>query len=373
MKIGLLTVHCSTNPGASLQAYALSKTLLDVGYDVEIIDYRPSYFTSIADPAKHIERKNIKQLVSQVLFGYRAKRDYKDYLAFEDQYMAPKTKRYDYLEALEEDIPLYDAYICGSDQIWNPQHTHYDTAMELSFAKHQSLPCYSYAASIGQDILMDRDVVFLREQLKGFQSISVREESAKRFLEKELHMEGIYRHIDPSFLLKEDEWRRVSSKKHKEIQGKYILFYPLADNAISESLLKAVKKDFALPIVALSRKVKRISGVDIQYRVFSPNDFVDLIDNAEIVITNSFHGCCFSLMFKKKLLCYQNVERNTRMQCLFELFGIEKAQITCIDDYSQSDKCSLFSRIKINEDILEKERAKALAYLRGIGCDGNER
>ena len=94
MNIGLLTVHCSVNPGASLQAYALLKVLTDLEYGVEIIDYRPKYFISEADPRKWNWNRNIKKRIGQLLFGHRQKRDYKNYLGFEDRYLSPKSKTY---------------------------------------------------------------------------------------------------------------------------------------------------------------------------------------------------------------------------------------------------------------------------------------
>lgn len=371
MKIGLLTVHCSTNPGASLQAYALSKTIQCMGGNVLLIDYRPFYFISEMDGAK--KKRNtfcVKNAVGTMLFGRRLRKEYKAYIAFEDHYLPPKTRRYDSLEELNANIPECDAFICGSDQIWNPVHTHYDPTMELSFAKRAGIPCYSYAASIGQDVLNENDLDFLRINLKGFNAISVREDSAKSILEKTLGINNVKRHIDPTLLLDISEWRKIASNAHITIKSKYILFYPLADNAIISPLLKAIKKKYNLPIVAISRHIKKDPSVDFQMRMFTPNDFVDLIDHAEYVVTNSFHGCVFSLLFEKKLIAYKNEKRNSRLECLFDMFGINATQVTSVTSLYDEAFEQRLEQTRINNNILSEERHKALCYLRGILQDG---
>lgn len=371
MKIGLLTVHCSTNPGASLQAYALSEKLKQLGMDVSLIDYRPFYFTSDVDPVnKKKVKKGIKSQIGMLLMGGKLRKEYKGYLEFEDQFLPNKTKRYNSLEELEADTPKCDAFICGSDQIWNPQHTRYDSVMELSFAKKAGIPSYSYAASIGQDVLTDKDLSFLQDNIRGFHGISVREESAKDILESKLGFENVLRHIDPTLLLDKGEWREIESNKHEDIKGKYIVFYPLADNPIVPSLLEKIKQKYKLPIVAMSRRLKKNKNVDIQLRMFTPNDFVDLIDHAEYVVTNSFHGCVFSLLFGKKLISYKNQARNTRMECLFDMFGVKKPQIEDISELDQTEFEKRMQQIKIDTEILKNERATAHVYLEGIKTNG---
>lgn len=371
MKIGLLTVHCSINPGASLQAYALSETLKQLGIEVLLIDYRPYYFTSDIDPINRKKvKRSIKTQIGMLLFGSKLKKEYKAYLTYEDMFLPNKTKRYNSLAELNADVPKCDAFICGSDQIWNPQHTRYDSVMELSFAKKAGIPTYSYAASIGQDVLTDKDLSFLKENIQGFRRISVREETAKDILESKLGFENVLRHIDPTLLLDKEDWCKIESNKHEEIKGKYILFYPLADNPIVPSLLEKVRQKYNLPIVAMSRHLKKDPNVDIQLRMFTPNDFIDLIDHAEYVVTNSFHGCVFSLLFGKKLISYKNQERNTRMECLFEMFGVKNPQIVGVHELEQEGFEERIQQIVIDRKVLMNECTLAKVYLKGIKDDG---
>lgn len=364
MKVGLLTVHCSTNPGASLQAYALSKVLGRIGTDTILIDYRPEYFTSEFDSGKRRRcNQSVKKCIGCFLFGHRRKIEYNQYIDFENKYLPLKTRRYDCLDGLYECVPDCDVFLCGSDQIWNPQHTHYDPVMELSFAKCSGKPCYSYAASIGQDELTEKDINFLKNNLSGFRMISVREESAKEIIQNKLGIVGVERNVDPTLLLSRSEWEEIESAIHERVKGKYILFYPLAENPLAFPLLKKLKKKLGLPVISLSRRIQKDSAVDKQYRTFSPNDFIDLIHHSEYVVTNSFHGCVFSLIFERKLISYKNTERNTRMECLFQMFGIDDAQITRLDELDYQDFQKRIERIKLDHAILNKEQSNAIVYL----------
>lgn len=364
MKIGLITVHCSINAGASLQAYALSKVLYELGYEVELIDYRPYYFTSGWDSL--VATGNFKQLIKYILFGGELRKEIKTYKEFETSRLPIKSKVYKSLDDFNYNMPECDVFLCGSDQIWNPQHTHYDPVMELEFAKRNGKPCYSYAASIGQDILKEKDIEFLKKYVSDFNRISVREETAKDILINEIGLQKVERHIDPTLLLSQEQWRELSSDAHRKIKGKYILFYPLANNEIAEQILVKLKEKYKLPVVAMSRKIKKSEIVDVQLRHFSPEDFVALIDHAEYVVTNSFHGCVFSLILEKKLISYKNKQRNTRLECLFSLNHIKNPQISDIKELETLDWNEYFSNQRLNVKVLEKEKEKALEYLRNI-------
>lgn len=360
MKVGLLTVHCSNNAGASLQAYALYSFLKKGGYYVEIINYRPFYFVDDLDRASFNKRHDLKSRILNFVFKRKKRIDHKIYIDFEKRYLNVTMPRINDFDEFKKQHFDYDIIVCGSDQIWNPVHVKNDQTMFLNIETNAIKA--SYAASIGQDKLNDSDLAFLGSMIKGMDYISVREESAKKLLEALAPNRIIQRHVDPTFLLTKNEWLEFESNAYLKIKGDYVLFYPLAENPISEYILKEIKKRFGIKIVALSKKVFKQKNVDVQIRHFSPNDFVSYIHHSSGVITNSFHGTVFSLIFGKKLFSYKNLERNSRIEDLFKLFGIKTKQICCSNDFVFSSLEDVPS-VKIDECVLQKEVLKATNYL----------
>ena len=363
--VGVLTVHCSINAGASLQAYALCRTLGDLGCLPLLIDYRPPYFTDDMDEKKRKAKKPLKKRVAAILWRGKLMREHNAYLAFERDCLPKKTRRYDTLSDLVADPPRADAYLCGSDQIWNPRHVRRDGAMFFSFLPPGAGLSASFAASIGQDQLDGADLDFLGEHVARIDRVSVREESAARLLRDLLPGKTIERHIDPTLLLDAPAWRALESDAAEQVRGDYILYYPLADNPVTPALLQKAKETFGLPVVALSRRIGKEKGVDRQIRHFDPRDFLALIDHAAVVVTNSFHGSVFAVIFGKKLLSYKNPVRNSRLTDLFSLFSLPVRQIDTISDF---DEACRPERLTPSPDTatLAKERERAMRYLRGI-------
>lgn len=129
MKIGLLTVHCSVNYGASLQAYALSEYLKKLGHDVTVIDYRPEYFTSILEDNHKKDRRSLKMRLKLIILHNRIYSQHRAFRTFEDDFLK-KTDKLE-KEELNKIANLFDVFICGSDQIWNPINVRFDTSFFL--------------------------------------------------------------------------------------------------------------------------------------------------------------------------------------------------------------------------------------------------
>jgi len=362
-KVGIITAHCSCNPGASLQAHALCKQVSELGHEPIIIDYRPDNFIDIMERVKNGSASNRERLKSMILF-HRLNGRYRRFQNFEAEYYPQKTKCYRSEDQINADPPLLDAYICGSDQIWNPGHVNYNKTYFLQFAKNTSAKRLSYAASIGQDVVDEKGKAFLESGLSFLDSISVREDTAKALLQDVIGTKiEIKQHIDPTMLFPASYWRSIEKAPEKKLPADYILYYPLQDNPIVDALISQVKKNTGLPCVALSSSLKQPSFVDCQIAEYGPEEFLYLIDKTSIVLTNSFHGIAMSLLLETNVIPYRNLVRNSRIESLFRTLHLENFQVDSLDAYQDTDWTSVWSASKEIEPILERERIRATEYL----------
>lgn len=366
MTVGIITVHCSVNPGASLQAYALCKKVKDMGHEPSIIDYRPGYFTDLMDERKAGERNRPRNRLKLLLLGKRLRAKHDKFMEFEEAFYPSKTKRYNAPEELCNEPPHFNVFLCGSDQIWNPGHIHYDGSFFLEFAVSEPGIRASYAASIGQDLLNETDYRFLARHIKNLDFLSVREDSAVSILKSELKCRRVSQNIDPVLLYDAEHWRALAISGGRKLPERYILYYPLQDNPVAEQLLCQIKKDTGLKCVAVISGLRCPSTVDMQIAAYGPQEFIDLFDRAEYVLTNSFHGMVFSLLFRKKLFSYRNPVRNSRIESLLRLLGMEGLQADTLEDYFDYDWESIWSRYAEIPPILQAERAKAEQYLNEV-------
>lgn len=361
MKVGLLTVHQSVNCGASLQAAALYKTIHDLGYSVKVIDYRPWYFVSELDPARKRGPKSIKSTIKTTLIRSRLRKTQEIFDKFTNVYCPDKTQRIESAERLREVDGLFDAVVCGSDQIWNPPHVHFDTSWFIDFITHGKK--ISYAASIGKDNLNGREADWIKAGAMGMDGLGVREQSAVN----QLKAMGLSANLclDPTLLRPAYEWEAMAQPPSCELPQEYIFYYPLERNSrIEYDLIVSLKRITKLPVVALSDALRKPRGADIVVTGFGPGEFLWLIKNAQYAVNNSFHGAAFSIIFKKKLISFKNSTKNCRLQNLFDLAGFHNYQINCVDEIMVPDWENRFVSMTGALERLEPLRVQSISYLR---------
>ncbi len=368
-KIGLLTVHCSVNFGAALQAYALKKYLEERNNNVEIINYRFDKFIGLHDYS-HRKTLSLKYLVKKYLFFNQTYGRYSKFLEFETDYMGKESE----LISDSNDMGLlngkYDLYIVGSDQLWNPQHTDFDS--NYFFEPVVTGIRASFAASIGKGVLSEAERRFISENIGHIDYISVREKSGKKLLNSISSQLDVEVLMDPVALLSIDKWRtleRAIDAKKKYLKEKYVLAYFPGefDQALLEYIIDDLrKKEFQ--IVFLKYKIRGNFG---DYNIYDagPREFLYLLDNASIVLTNSFHGSLFSIMFEKEIISLESKGKNERLSDLFQQFGISNIQIKTLDDYKKNNWIIDYEKMKhITEKILSDNRKKVDRYLTRIGA-----
>ena len=350
MKIAILTLHGYYNYGNRLQNYALVKTLQKMGYDVDTLvvksyNEQPTFLEKISRKRKISDYIRIpRRLLNRFLdskYNQQINLKKKKLEQFSDKYLN---------EIFVDQVRLsflsnqYDYFIAGSDQIWNENWTKDYYFLNFS-PKEKNIV---YAASIGNDHISDDYREHLKKMLKNFKAISVREVLAQEMISDLVEETPVWV-LDPTLLLNYKEWNEIAEQSELEVNGSYLLTYFLG--AAPSSEIKHLAKERGLNVVNLYNPKNKY------YLSASVEDFLKLFSQASMVLTDSFHGTVFSLIYEKKFVVLPRGDMNTRLHSILNLFGLENrfADITIITkeiDY-QFVKNSLKIQQKISLEWLE--------------------
>lgn len=316
MRICTITCQNANNHGARLQCYALVKYLQLQGHEVEVIDYRPDYMRGVG-PLLYLP-KSLKDLVKLFLYlpnRIRARKRQEAFEAFSQKWI-PRTKIYWSIEELRKDPPAADMYLAGSDQIWNTTFRNgTDPGYYLDFGPEE-VRRESFAASFATEELVPEAIPFVKENLKRFDKITVREQSALKILE-ELGFKGELQD-DPVFLLSAEQWDEVADGTGAG--EKYVLVYDFYLGDDIKQKAQEIAKERGLKIYAICHE--SLSYADKNYVYSGPETFVSLIKNASYVVSNSFHGTVFAMIYNVPYVVLNRPDGlNVRMRDLLERKG----------------------------------------------------
>lgn len=358
LNIGILSLYCNnSNYGGLLQAYALEEAVKSLGHSSEQISYDPSIERGM-DQIKFSFKKSVRQLFPGFRF-YNSKYE-KSVRRFGKK--IPHSKRV-YLRDRKKLNSIYDAFICGSDQIWNP--IGWTSTFFLDFA---TKPKISYAASIARDSLSKEEVEFIAKHTSNFSSLSVREQNSSIFLSNTLKRD--FELVpDPTLLLSKEEWNsKIPNKIDNSSKRPYVFAYFLGYNSKQRfdciEFAKAKGLDI-LFIPFMKRESYNWDKENSKYvvRNFEVENFVNLIRNAELILTDSFHGAVFSCIFEKpfyvldRQLIGKEKSMNSRFNTLFNQLGINNSRM--IDDILSVDKFN-FSDEELDVIVKSKKRCKQI-------------
>ena len=326
MNIKTITCHDVYNYGASLQAYALQEYLISKGHDVEIIDYKPDYmrvhydFWYVPNNSHYYKIAMKSRIIRFMLCCYFAPRRFatygrkKTFDKFTKKFLR-LTRRYNSYEELVANPPAADAYVAGSDQIWNSNLPNgKDPGYFLQFGD-EKIKRFAYAASFGIPEIEASHRSTMSKWLKSFDAVSVREKTALDILET-LDSEGV-NVVDPVFLLNKEQWNKFAGEE-SYIKEKYILVYDLTLN--NEELkveAQRLSKQYNYRIVAVNGLCK-CPYAQMNIANAGPQVFVNLIKNAELVLSNSFHATSFSIIFNRPFVTYYKNKNISRMVDLLD-------------------------------------------------------
>ncbi|WP_313214680.1 polysaccharide pyruvyl transferase family protein [Soonwooa sp.] len=333
MQIKTITCHEVYNHGASLQEYALLRFLNDAGHDAQVIHYKPPYLSQhfnlkgISNPKFNLPVVKQLYLLAKLPGRLKALTRKMAFDEFHRKYIPTDPVLYTSINELKAQIPEADAFICGSDQIWNSFFQNgKDPAFYLNFVPEDKKKI-SYAASFAIDELEEEVKTLVHENVSRLDAVGVRETSGVRILE-DLGIGTAVQVLDPVFLLDKEHW---ISEYVKPVNENYIFVYDFDSNPLIKKLALQLKKDNGYQIYTVNQN---IDYADKNYWLDGPEKFLSLVFHSQYNITNSFHAVAFSLIFEKQMAVVNRGEAiNTRMRDLLSLFGLQKRLITSKEDF----------------------------------------
>lgn len=365
LKILVHTMHMSTSIGASLQACALCKKLFHMGYAPELLYYVPPFYSNVYNKTRP-NVNSIRSFISSIINYKNIEGTRLRFVAFKNQYHPNLYGKFSALDEVSEASLNFDAYICGSDQVWNPYLTRFDMSYFFPFVKNKA-PKVSYAASIGRDNITSEHEKFLRQGLSHMNHIGVREDAAVDIIKHLCPDKPVTQNIDPTFLLNKDEWMAMASPLHTVLPHEYILYYPMGKiTAEGTRILLELKKKYALQCASFSSSFRKPAGVDINLcGLVGPGEFLQLCNNAKIILTNSFHGMALALIFRKKLICFGKYGQNSRLESLSRLLNVQKLFLNDANRFITQNWDEIWAECYVNiETVIAKEQHRADEYLR---------
>ncbi|MBQ8182243.1 MAG: polysaccharide pyruvyl transferase family protein [Ruminococcus sp.] len=302
-KAGILTFHESRNYGAVLQGYALQQKMSEIFGEMDIIDYQNPEIEKVVKlwSMKGKGPKAFMRAVPGFAFRYRKKMAFDSYM---NKYMSRSAKAD--RQNIAKVCAKYDVLITGSDQVWNTQITGNDKTYFLDFA-NPNQKRVAYAASFG-DKKMELDDSYAK-LLKKFDLITLREsimlDEVKEASGKDVHL-----CCDPTLLISPEQWREHASKRLTD--KKYVFLFVIDECPELTAYAHKVAKEKNLTLISNKNDMSFLKNP-------RPNDFLSWVLNAEYVVTNSFHGTVFSLLFRKKFVSHTFTASGTPKKRIAEL------------------------------------------------------
>jgi len=312
-KITILTQHLLCNYGGFLQNFALQQILGKMGYDVVTIDYLRTMNSS---PLWRCVLSWCKTLLLCFLgkhrkfIQYSSRGERKEWAEdFVKKWIKTTPKCYKYKPELLKDS---DAVIVGSDQVWRPKYNHKIEDLFLQFAEKLPIKRIAYAASFGVD-----DWEYTPKQTKAcsvlvkkFDAISVREESGVKLCKEHLGVDATWV-LDPTLLLDKEDYCEVC-KDIPVVREKILVAYVLDNNKDIRLLCESIAAERGLILKFFG------AGTDTNFTV---PEWLAMFRDASYVVTDSFHGTVFSIIFGKDFKCLYNKSRGSaRFDSLLKLY-----------------------------------------------------
>ncbi|QUO31261.1 polysaccharide pyruvyl transferase family protein [Faecalicatena sp. Marseille-Q4148] len=371
-KIAVVNRTNLKNYGSVLQCYALCEAIKKMGYESEIIweqgnvaknyDFRPQkiFLTAmkmifhpslIAGVVKSMKEVKTKSLTEVTV---------KKFDAFVENHITQKlysNKELSQIAKRDE----YSKFVCGSDQVWCSTTMYVDPLMYLRFAPKDKR--IAYAPSIGRNYIPNYNRAKMKKYISEIPYVSIREDDGQRLV-KELTGREVPVVLDPTLLLGKKVWKELAYSDIKT-KGKYVVLYFLDEASegnqkrIVEFLNQQGLDSYSIGVkMSYVEKYASVNSSDC-----GPNDFLNLIQNAEVVITDSYHGMLFSMIFERDFWAikreYQQYDQSSRQITILKRLGLEERYV---------NDCSNITKENINyvwvNKILQKMREASIDYLR---------
>lgn len=384
-KIGILTYFNYINYGSMLQGYATQKAFqkyLNNPNDCVLINYR--YQSKVKKSKLSFLLLRIKRLYHYIcncrkyftISKYSSKLNLKAPIFddFRNRYTLTTEIFYRNKQQLKENPPIFDVYVTGSDQTWSPivSGGYSETPMFLDFAKAGAIKC-AYAPSLGTSNLSESDKKILEGHITDFKVLSSRETSGVEILNK-LTGKIVSKVLDPTLLLNGDEWREISINPKLKKNG-YILCYFIGEKDYYREFTQQLSTQLDLPVYYIPVSWKDCRKKNNLLFEVGPLEFIGLIDNAKVVLTDSFHGTAFSSNLNTTFYSFvkhsggAKAVDNSRLYDYLSSIGLEARLIEQYNggqiDYSEIDFQDVNARLQVQRD-------ESLAVVKSITALANK-
>jgi hypothetical protein len=363
MKIGILTYQRAHNYGALLQLYSLKTYLLQNNHEVEVIDYWPKYHSAEYALFHRFSELLLKTKIKRVLFFlfdfYRVLKRRNGYLGFMNNNLG-LSKSVNFVSKESLNKRNFEIVIYGSDQIWRRHNLpHFKEFDEVYFGNSlQAKKKIAFAASMGEINLNTADRTFIESTLKNFDNISVRELSLKNEIKNLVHKE-ISLVLDPVFLLNKNTW--IEKLKLPTKKGKYVFLYQLLNSNNSLELTEKAADFYEAEVIEIpGTSVNPLLWSKRYNQTASPIEFLSLIKNAEFVVSTSFHGVAFSIIFEKQFYALGMGNNSGRVK---DLLASVNLQDRYIDNVEAANFTSYIDYASVNE-MLKPLKENSIKFLK---------
>lgn len=364
MKVEIITRHAISNYGSLLQSLALQNTIESLGHQAEIIDYirddedYHNITKTLVKKSVFWSRNKITRMLYCIILRPLNMLTSSRFRGMQKEYLNLSAKLYKSINQLREDCPKADIYCTGSDQVWGAIGTEeYDSTYFLDFLSKPYGKCITYAASFGKTNISVENLKRYKELLKKYQTLLVRETSAVELVNS-MGYSNCKQVIDPTLLISAEKWSEILQLNKKE--DKYILIYQLHKSKEMDCYAKKVAKKYNMRLIRVSPSLHHIfRGGRFEYL---PNlkNFVNFIQNASFMITDSFHGTAFAINFNVQFVDFYPGETSTRNISLLKLFELEDRVVSDSSNLDQIlDKIDF---VRVNK-MLQSERNRSLELL----------
>lgn len=329
MNAAIITYHRAVNYGSALQAYALNRYINELGIHCETIDYRPKRQSDIY---RLFEVPRSPMALARNVHSLLCLRDLRTHQDRFDEFLNDLviqtvdtfSKPTD-LEALGEH---YDVYVTGSDQVWNPRTTDFDSSYLLSFV-HDKSRCLSYAPSLGTGTLPAEYHDLFRKDLAGYRRLSVREEQGAAEI-SEVVGRAVSTVVDPVFLLDDQDWSCVGKTASCTYGGDFIFGYFIGDVPGMREFADRLAEETGLKVITVYKNLRDLLHRTECHYDAGPREFIWYVANARYVVTNSFHATAFSIIYRKDFWTF--VDRNSeapgeRIRNILDLTGLRNRSL----------------------------------------------
>lgn len=379
-KIGIITVSRTINFGAELQAFALQHKLNSLGYDAEVIDYL--YFKNKRHRTRLKSKPELKfghkealknhllyRIVSPMmdifmqLFYKSTKNKINNFINFHKHNTSFSSEFVD-ITSLYDFRHDYDVFITGSDQVWNPATFSSLKPYLLDFVP-EGKKRVAYAASFGVSKVNIEYKDLYNKLFRKFDFIGVREESGKKLV-KEICGKDSKVVLDPTLLLRKEEWEVVTKNINLDINHSYLLIYDLHYSEPLINLAYQLSKRYNLKIYRLCKRsyknqvYKEIKNITDA----GPSEFIQLFLKASYVVTNSFHGTIFSTNFNIPFYSVLSPKRDNNSRLLDFLNMVNLSDRIIWENESTKEKTEILYMFKDANIILEQKREYSLKQLK---------